>query len=138
MPKREIYFQETENDHCTIRLQKAVAKAAIEHIDQKIATETNETEIRCMQYAKKALCDNTIGEWYFVQVVQNDIPLPVFGALCSFHYEGDTYMYSWDFGRHKIGLYYCPDELHYIYKDFYIFMSDLEDENNFREKKPLL
>ena len=130
MTGRNIDFIAAEKDTSSYRLYDAVRTKALDHIDRKLAVETKESEIQYMRFAKKALCDNSIGEWHIIQAIENGLLLPVFGAMCTFHYEGDTYMYGWDDGRCKLGLYYLPHE-YYFYVANYIFISDLYDKDNF-------
>lgn len=107
--------------------------AVLKHMERSIAKARTdeyywEEDEKFYRYVESIMSSPSVGEWQFMKENVPDYPFsPVYGAVFTFEYEGETDYYGWDADREKIGFYSLPKHLELSPKEF-ILMEDILNE----------
>ena len=103
-------------------------KGVVDRMEQ--ALEGDEKLERFCRHCRRLLAGELRGTWNITRRTDGKI-----GTVYSFEFEGETYMYGWDDGRHRIDFHALPvsrDDVITITEDRYMVRSDFTNHRRDR------
>ena len=103
-------------------------KGVVDRMEQSL--EGDEKLERFCRHCRRLLAGELRGTWNITRRTDGKI-----GTVYSFEFEGETYMYGWDDGRHRIDFHALPvsrDDVITITEDRYMVRSDFTNHRRDR------
>lgn len=111
-----------------IELRQAITEHMKTFIENLAEGDSDDDTIKFCEFMESRLSGENFGEWHYGQPIINGVPMPYYGAVFVFEYEGDICIYGWNSGKYEIGFYslpYCGDKPMPLEADNYVYIHEL-------------